>query len=217
MGYAKSLFRFFESYLRIVVVLDEDDIQLIIQQYNGNFLFCELDPGNYTIEDLQEAIHPLGDHGGTLHDDLNKKIKLILTRFESTFGTLRFDEKSFFNTLLGFAPYWEYKLTNAIHAVSPGVYTNDKILNLYTINKIHSKRDVIDESLVNSLRQPKLFNFTIDKPAGYKVFCEPETKHYKGINKSVLNTIKFFSEGDNNEEVNFNQETLTFTLQMIKI
>ena len=101
MGYARSPFRDFESYLRIVVGLDEDDIQLILKRYNANFVTNELDPGNYTIEDLQEAIYPLGDHEGTLqteYDDLNKKIKLILTRFGSTFGTLRFDEKSIFNT-----------------------------------------------------------------------------------------------------------------------
>ena len=101
MGYARSPFRDFESYLRIVVGLDEDDIQLILKRYNANFVTYELDPGNYTIEDLQEAIYPLGDHEGALqieYDDLNKKIKLTLTRFGSTFGTLRFDEKSFFNT-----------------------------------------------------------------------------------------------------------------------
>ena len=37
------------------------------------------------------------------------------------------------------------------------------------------------------------------------------------MNKSVLNRITFYLEDDNNEEVNFNEETLTFTLQMIKI
>ena len=92
------------------------------------------------IEDLQEAVYPLGDHKNTLqikYDDLNKKVKLILTRFGFTFGTLSFDKKSVSHTLLGFTPYWHYKPTNAIHADSPGVYTSDKfILNLNTKNKI---------------------------------------------------------------------------------
>ena len=98
MGYARSPFRDFKSYLRIVVGLDEDDIQLILNQYNAKFATWELDPGIYTIEDLQVAVHPVGDHEGTLkieYDDLNKKTKRILTRFRSTFGTLIFDEKSF--------------------------------------------------------------------------------------------------------------------------
>ena len=211
-GYANSSFRDFESYLRIFVGLEEDNIQLILKQYNEKFVTYELDPGNYTIEDLQKAVYPLGDHEGTLqigYDDLNKKVKLDLTRFGGTFGTLRFDEKSFFHTLLGFTPYLDYK---------PGVYTSNKIiLKLNTINKIHLKCDIIDGSIQDGIRQPILFSFVLDKPSGYKVFCQPETIHYKKINKSVLNTITFYLEDDNNEEVNFNGETLTFTLQMIKI
>ena len=127
MGYARSPFRVFESYLRIVIGLEEDNIRLILKQYNEKFVTYELDPGNYTIEDLQEAVYPLGDHENTLqikYDDINKKVKLILTRFGSTFGTLRFDKKPFLHTLLGFTPYWDYKPTNAIHADSSGVYTS---------------------------------------------------------------------------------------------
>ena len=77
--------------------------------------------------------------------------------------------------------------------------------------------DCIDGSILNGLREPVLFSFVLDKPRRYKVFCEPEIIHYKKINKSVLNTVTFYLEDDNNEEVNFNGETLTFTLQMIKI
>ena len=79
------------------------------------------------------------------------------------------------------------------------------------------KCDAIDGSVVDGVRQPILYSFVLDKPSGYKVFCEPETIHYTKINKSILNTITFYLEDDNNEEVNFNQEVLTFTLQMIKI
>ena len=89
--------------------------------------------------------------------------------------------------------------------------------NLNTINKNHLKCDVFDGSLVNGLKQPILFSFILDKPPGYKIICEPETIHYKKMNKSVLNTITFHLEDDNNEEADFNGETLTFTLQTIKI
>ena len=37
------------------------------------------------------------------------------------------------------------------------------------------------------------------------------------MNKSVLNTITFYLENDDHEEGNYNRETLTFTLQMMKI
>ena len=56
MGYARSSFRDIEINLRIVVDLDEADIQLISKQYNANFVTNELDPQIYTIEDLQKAV-----------------------------------------------------------------------------------------------------------------------------------------------------------------
>ena len=76
--------------------------------------------------------------------------------------------------------------------------------------------DAIDGSVVDGVRQPILYSFVLDKPSGYKVFCEPETIHYKKINKSILNTLTFYLEDDDNEEFDFNGETLTFTLQMNK-
>ena len=85
------------------------------------------------------------------------------------------------------------------------------------IDKIDLKCDVIDGSVLNGVRQPILYSFVLDKPSGYKVFCLPETIHYKEINKSVLNTIIFHLEDDHHEEVVFNGETLTLTIQMIKL
>ena len=75
------------------------------------------------------------------YDDITMKTKIILKGGQDKFGlgTLRFDERSFFHTLLGFEPYWDYKPTNSNHVVIPGVYTSDKILNLSTTNKIHLK------------------------------------------------------------------------------
>ena len=124
----------------------------------------------------------MGDHKGTLqieYDGLNKKPKPILTRFGSTFATLIFDEKSFFNTLLRFTTYWDYKPTNSNHADSPGVSTSEKTINLSIKNKVHLKSDVIHGSIQDGVRQPILFSFVLDKPSGYKAFSEPETIHYK--------------------------------------
>ena len=42
-------------------------------------------------------------------------------------GTLKFDERSFFHTLLGFEPFWDYKPTNSNHVAILGVYISDKI------------------------------------------------------------------------------------------
>ena len=121
----------------------------------------------------------------------------------------RFNEKPFFNTVLGPTPGWGYEHYNK--------NISQKFVNLSSTNKKHFKCAVINGSVVNCLRQPILYSFVLDKLPSYKIFSEPETNLHTKINKSVLNNITFYLEDDNNEEVNFNRKTLTFTLQMINI
>ena len=139
-------------------------------------------------------------------NDITRKTKLVLK-----FGiiAIRFDERSFFINILSFTQCWDYKHYNE--------YIGQKIVNLSSTRKIHLKCDLIGGSKLDGLRQHILFQFILDKFAGYKVFCEPETIQYKKIKKSVLNTITFYLEDDKNEEFNFNGETLTFTVQKSKI
>ena len=158
LGYSRSLFRDFESYLRIVVGLLEEDIQLILKEYNSHFITYELTPGIYSIQDISDTIHTFSGHIETIqieYDDISMKTKIILKyiggRKMFVSGKLSFDERSFFHTLLDFTPYWDYKPS--------GVYTNDKLLNLNTVNKIHLKCDCIDGSIQNGLRNPTLFTF----------------------------------------------------------
>ena len=212
--YTSSVFQDFESFLRSQIDLVEDDIKLVLDEYNSNFITYELAPGIYTNRDIAEALYYIlqseypssGSEILIRLDDITRKTKLVV---RSGIIAIRFDEKSFFSTILGFTPGWDYKRYNQ--------YLSQKIVNLSNTNKIHLKCDAIDGSVVNGVRQPILYSFVLDKPAGYKIFCEPETIHYKKINKSVLNTITFYLEDNNNTEVDFNGETLTFTLQMIKI
>ena len=139
-------------------------------------------------------------------DDITRKTKLVVN---IGIIAIRFDEKSFFSNILGFTPGWDYKHYNK--------YVSQKIVNLSSTIKIHLKCVAIDGSIQNGVRQPILYSFVLDKIPGYKVFSEPETIHYKKINKSVLNAITIYLEDNDHKEVNFNGETLTFTLQMIKI
>ena len=57
--------------------------------------------------------------------------------------------------------------------------TSEEIMNLTTMNRIHLKCHVIEGRVVNGLGQPKSYSFDLDKPSGYKVFCEAETNHSK--------------------------------------
>ena len=212
--YTRSVFQDFESFFRTQIDLIEDDVKLVLDEFNSSFITYELQPGIYTFKDILEALfnslqseYIIPSNSIVVEfDNVSRKSKLVVS---NGIIAIRFDEKSFFSTILGFTSGWEYKHYNQ--------YLSQKIVNLSITNKIHLKCDAIDGSVVNGVRQPILYSFVLDKPSGYKVFSEPETIHYKKINKSVLNTITFYLEDDNNKEIDFNQETLTFTLQVIKI
>ena len=209
--YTISVFQDFESCLRTEINLVQDDNKLVLYEYNSSFISYKLDPGDYTFKYISEALFNIlqSEYSGPSdvidleYDDITKQTNLVV---KSGIIAIRFDEKSFFSTVLDFTPGWDYKHYNN--------YTSQKVVNLVNTKKIHLKCDVIGGSVVNGIRQSILYSFILDKPTGYKVFCEQETIHYKKLNKSVLNTITFYLEDDNNE-VNFNGETLTFTLQMI--
>ena len=213
-GYVSSLFQDFESYLRTEVDLVQDDVKLVLDEYNSSFITLELDPGIYTFKDISEAFFNIlqSEYSGPSNvidiefDDITGKTKLDV---RSGIIAIRFDEKLFFSSILGFTPGWDYKHYNK--------YTSQKLVNLGSTNKIHFKCDCIDGSVLNGLRQPLLYSFVLDKLPGYKVFSEPETILYKKMNKSVLNTKTFYLEDKDHKGVVFNGETLTFTVQMIKI
>ena len=213
-GYVSYVLQDFESYIRTEVDLVEDDVRLVVEEYNSNFITYELTPGIYSYRDISKALfcilqteYPQSNNEILIKlDDITKKTKLVV---RSGIIAIRFDEKSFFSTILGFTAGWGYKHYNQ--------YISQKIVNLSSTSKRHLKCDIIDGSIQDGVRQPILFSFILDKPSGYKVFCQSETIHYKKINKSVLNTVTIYLEDNNNKEVDFNGETMTFTLQMIKI
>ena len=55
-GYISSKFEDFESYLRTEVDLVEDDIKLVLGEYNSSFITYELTPGISTFKELSEAL-----------------------------------------------------------------------------------------------------------------------------------------------------------------
>ena len=89
--------------MRIRVGLDEEDIQLILKEYISHFITYELSPGNYTIQDISDAVHTFSGHRDIIeieYDDISMKTKIILKykdlRENFGLGTLRFD-KIFFS------------------------------------------------------------------------------------------------------------------------
>ena len=98
-----------------------------------------------------------------------------------------------------------------------GSYKSDKPTNNTGIDKIHLKCDCIQGSIVNGKREPNLFCFALASPPGQNIYKEPRVKLFKKINKSVLSHFTFYFEDDDYIPVDFHNETISFTCELIKI
>ena len=126
------MFQDFESFLRTQIDLTEDDVKLVLDEYNSSFITYELEPGIFTFKDISEVLFNTlqSEYPGPRnvidiqYEDIDMKSKLAV---RSGIIAIRFDENSFFSTVLGFTPGWDYKHYNK--------YTRQKVLNLSNTNK----------------------------------------------------------------------------------
>ena len=165
----------------------------------------ELTPGVYELVDINNAIKQ------KIHEsDYDFEIDIIpdtisMKSVLTTSNSIHFNSR--LNILLGF--------TNKDYP--PGTHTSEKPVMITTTDKVHLKCDCVDGSIVNGIREQILFSFNLSAPPGYKIINNPTTVLYKKINKTRLDQIQFFLEDSNHNPVDFNNETLTFTIQIIKI
>ena len=105
-GYPRSVFQDFGIYLRT------DDIRLVLDEYKLSFITCNLEPGIYTFKGLSEALfnilqheYPSNSEIAIEYDDITMKTELFV---KSGIIAKKFDEKMFFNTVLGCNHDWGY-------------------------------------------------------------------------------------------------------------
>ena len=132
--------------------------------------------------------------------------------------TLIFRNKSFFYTILGFTQSHSYHLDaiDGFYQSIAGSYKGYKPIIITGIDKVHLECDCIDGSIVNGFREPSLYSFALSSPPGQKFYKEPRVRLFKKINKSVLSHITFYLEDDDYKPIDFNNEIVSFTGQLIK-
>ena len=193
-------------------IIDVLDLKYIPTKRTG----YSLNPGIYEVVDLNNSLKYI------LPDNVKVTITIDDIRLKSNLKinqTLIFTEKSFFYTILGFTRSHSYPLDDidGFYQLIAGSYKGDRPINITGIDKIHLKCDCIQGSIVNGIREPILYSFALDQPPGHKIYKEPKVKLFKKINKSVLSHITFYLEDDDYKAVDFNNEIVSFTCQLIKI
>ena len=193
-------------------IIDVLDLKYISTKNIG----YSLNPGIYEIVDLNNTLKHI------LPDNVKVNVTIDDIRLQSNLKinqTLIFTEKFFFYTNLGFIQPRSYPLDDidGFYQLIPGSYKSDKLINITVIDKIHLKCDCIPGSIVNGIRESILYSFGLSSPPGYKMYNEPRVELFKKIKKSVLSHITFYIEDDDHRSVDFNNETISFTCQLIKI
>ena len=203
------VYRFKLTYDEIMDILD---LKYIPTKRTG----YSIEPNIYNVVDLNK----------TLKNILPTNVKIDVTIDERKYKTdlkinqtLIFTNKSFFYTILGFTQSHQGPLNDieGFYQILPGSYKSDKPINITGIDKVHLKCDCIDGSIMNGIREPNLYSFSLDQPPGHKIYKEPKVKLFKKINKSILSHITFYLEDDDYKSVDFNNETISFTCQLIKL
>ena len=193
-------------------IMDILDLNYIPTKRTG----YSLNPGIYEVIDLNNTLKHILPNNVKVNitiDDIRLKSNLKINQ------TLIFTERSFFYTILGFTQSRSYPLDDidGFYQIIAGSYKSDKPINITGINKIHLKCDCIQGSIINGIREPILYSFALSSPPGHKIYKEPRIKLFKKINKSVLSHITFYLEDEVYKAVDFNNETISFTCQLIKI
>ena len=203
------VYRFQLTYDEIMDILD---LKYIPTKRTG----YSLNPGIYEVIDLNNTLKYI------LPDNVKVNITIDDIKLKSNLNTnqtLIFTEKSFFYTILGFTQSHSYPLEDidGFYQLIAGSYKSDKPINITGIDKIRLKCDCIQGSIVNGIREPILYSFALSSPPGHEIYKEPRVKLFKKINKSVLSHISFYLEDDDYKPVDFHNETISFTCQLIKI
>jgi len=193
-------------------IIDILDLEYIPTKRSG----YSLNPGIYEVIDLNNTLkHILPDNVkvNVTIDDIRLKSNLKINQ------TLIFTNKSFFYTILGFTQSHQGPLNDieGFYQILPGSYQSNKPISITGIDKVHLKCDCIKGSIVNGNREPILYSFALSSPPGHKIYKEPRIKLFKKVNKSVLFHITFYLEDDDHKPVDFHNETVSFTCQLIKI
>ena len=193
-------------------IMDILDMKYIPTKRTG----YSLNPGIYEVVDLNNTLkHILPDNVkiNITIDDIRLKSNLKINQ------TLIFTNNSFFYTILGFTQSHQGPLNDieGFYQILPGSYRADRPINITGVDKVHLKCDCINGSIVNGVREPILYSFALSSPPGHKIYKEPRIKLFKKVNKSVLSHITFYLEDDDYKVVDFNNETVSFTCQLIKI
>ena len=203
------VYRFQLTYDEIIVILDLKHIPTKRTGYS-------LNPGIYEVVDINNTFKCI------LQDNVKVTVTIGDIRLKSNLKinqTSIFTNKNFVYTTLGFTQLHSYPLDDleGFYQLTAWSCNSEKPTNITGTDKVHLKCDCIDGSIVSGAREPILYLFGLSSPPGHYIHNQLKIKLFKKPNRSVLSHVTFDLEDDDHKPADFNNKTVSFTCQLIKI
>ena len=114
------------------------------------------------------------------------------------------------------SPFYPLNGIDGFFHLITGSYKSEKPINITGNIKILLKYDCSNGPFVNATSEPSFYSFTLRSLAGQKIHKEPRIKVFKKIIIFVLSQITLYQEDDDHNSVDFNNEMISITCQLIK-
>lgn len=170
----------------------------------------------YNIDDKQFKIVPGANEIKEINNMLNSDVLeikpylntskcLLIIKKDSI---LKFNDKSFFHTVLGFE----------VKDYIKGSHISKDIIQITNISTINIICDLIDGSYNNGVQSNILYSFPVNTvPFGYKLIERMYNPAYLPVTRKMIDNIRIKIEDENGNEINFNGEEISIYLHLRQV
>ena len=96
-------------------------------------------------------------------------------------------------------------------------YKRDRLFKITAYDKIQLRCDCINGSIVSGIREAFFYSCGLGSHPGHHIYNQLGVTLPKKINKTVLSHLTFYLEDDDHKPVEFSNQTISFTCQLIEI
>ena len=119
-----------------------------------------------------------------------------------------------FNVEHSLAPILGFDKTTVIKNVK--ITTSRHTVQIQVFNSLFFLTNITHLSIFNGKYIPYIFHHSKHTPPGYNIVVNPSNISYKSLTTNVLNTIDVWVIDERGVDVNFNSESLTVELKLIR-
>lgn len=204
----------FQTYYAFPNITENVNNQLLIRPgLHAKYLCISLPTGAYEIDTINTAIL-----SQLKKNDVKKPEKYFnLTPDPTTFKTVITLSGGYsvnFNVQYSIAYNLGFNKTPIL--LTSGEHYSVHTAQIQTFNSLLFLTNITYPSIVNNSYKPYIYHYSKNSSPGYNIVVNPSNITYKSLTTNIISTITVWVEDEEGRFVNFNNETLTVELKLIR-